>query len=158
MTDDTAAQIDALANAMSTMPGLDDTKPRAVVSAPARLRWAKELVEKWGVSIDPSKATVEVQSISPYGPHGPREVRERTGGLEDKAAEFAATQRYVETRGPAFLRANQPDLAERLRNAKTPAQRQALQDELRKKIDADPSSLISGVLKLVAGLEGSEGS
>lgn len=160
MTEPAAAQqqIDALANAMSTMPGLNDG-PRAVVSAPARRIWAKELIEKWGVSIDPAKATVEVVATGPaiLGPHGPREVREKT--LTDAAAEHAAVTRYITTKGPAFLAANQPDLADRMRAAKTSAQRAALREELRQKLADDPNSLIWQVLKLVEGTEGSaEGS
>ena len=147
MTDDVDAQIDALASAMSTMPGLKENSPRTVVSAPARRRWAKELIEKWGVSIDPAKATVEVVATGPamFGPHGPREVR-------DKTAENAAVNRYIRAKGPDFLAVNQPELAERIRAAKTPAQTKALQEELREKLKNDPNALIYQVLRAVEGI------
>jgi hypothetical protein len=146
-------QVAALSQAMSTMPGMDPTKQRTTIAAPARALWAAELIDKWGVTIDPSKATVESFSTNPaeIGNHGPQQVRERD---PNKTAEMDDLLRQ---QGPAFLRFNNPDLAARLAAAKTQPQRDALVAELREKIQNDPNSLLNNVLQLVKDTDKRDG-
>lgn len=141
-------RIDALAKAMSTMPGMDASKGRTPVNAAVRRLWAAELITKWGVSIDPSQATVEAVSTAPeqLGNVAPHTVRERVIRDED---ERAAGTAIIETDGARFLAANRPDLAAQMAAAKTPAQRTALAAELRAKILADPNSLVTDFVHLL---------
>lgn len=136
-------QIDALSRAMSSMPGMDETKGRTTIAAPARRLWATELVDKFGVSIDPEAATAEAFATNPpqMGNLGPQEVRERTDADEMTA--------YINQQGPAFLAANKPDLAARLAAAKTQPQRDALIAELKAQILSDPNNLLAGVLQAI---------
>jgi len=139
---DQAAQIDALSKAMSTIPGLDPQKGRTPVNAAVRRLWATELITKWGVSIDPSKATVEAVNNAPQlGNLGPHTVQDKT--------EKTAASQFIRENGPAFMAANQPDLHARMHAAKTPEQRAALADELRQQILSDPNSLVTDFVKLL---------
>lgn len=123
----TEQQIAALAAAMSTLPQMGG--PRLSIPPPARMMWARELVEKWGVSIDPDKATLEAVSDSPtqLGHHGPQTVRERKPLSQTAQHNLVAGARdYINT--------NFPDLAERIAAADTPAKQAALREELRREI------------------------
>lgn len=136
-------QVEALAKAMSTMPGLDPSKGRTPVNAAARRLWATELVTKWGVSIDPEVATVEAVTQAPaLGNVGPHTV-------QDKTANRAANSEVIQQTGREFLAANRPDLAERIAAAKTADQRDALADELRQKILNDPNTLVTQFVGLL---------
>jgi hypothetical protein len=138
-------QIDALAKAMSTIPGLDPTQGRTPVNAAVRRMWATELVSKWGVSIDPAKATVEAVPTAPaLGNIGPHEVRDKATDADRMAA-----NQVVRQHGPAFLAANTPDLAARLAAAKTQEQRDALAAELRDKILNNPNTLVTDFVSLL---------
>lgn len=141
-------RIDALAKALSTMPGLDPNKGRTSVNAAVRRLWATELIAKWGVSIDPTQATVEAVTTAPpqLGNIGPHTVRPKV--VRD-ADEIAAGTALIEQIGPEFLAANRPDLASQMAAAKTPAQRAALSEELRAKILADPNSLVTDFVHLL---------
>lgn len=143
-------QVAALAKAMSTMPGMDPNKGRTSVNAAVRALWAAELIEKWGVSIDPGKATVEAVSVSApqLGNVGEHEVREKV--VRD-ADEVAAGTQIIQQNGMPFLAANRPDLAARMAAAKTQAQRNELAAELKAKILADPNSLVTDFVALIDG-------
>lgn len=144
-TPEQAAQIDALAKAMSTMPGLDPQKTRTPVNAAVRHAWAAELVTKWGVAIDPNSAALEAVPTAPaLGNVGPHEIRDKVTESDRQAANA-----FVRQSGHAFLAANQPDLAARLDAAKTPAQRDALAAELREKILSNPNSLVTDFVSLL---------
>lgn len=142
-----ADQIAALAKAMSTMPGMDPNKARTPVNAAVRQAWAAELITKWGVSIDPSAATVEAVSTAPpqLGNVGPHVVQDKKANDERMAA-----NQFVRQNAPGFLEANKPDLAARLAAAKTADQRDALAAELKEKILSDPNTLVTGFLSLLS--------
>lgn len=123
------AQIAALSAAMSTMPGMGG--PRPGVPVPARMAWARELVEKWGVSIDPDQATLEAVNMNPpeMGNHGPHQVRERQP-LEPHQQELLVAN------AQDFVNTNMADLAQRIKAADTEEKRTALREELRSEIPA----------------------
>jgi hypothetical protein len=136
--------IAALSRAMSTIPGLDPNHARTPVNAAVRHAWATELVTKWGVSIDPDKATVEAVSTAPpqFGNLGPHTVRPRAQAAPDAAE-------YLRKNGPDFMAQNRPDLAARMAAAKTPEQRAALAEELRQSILANPNTLVTDFVALL---------
>lgn len=145
-------QIDALARAMSTMPGLDPSKSRTPVNAAVRRLWATELITKWGVSIDPEAATVEAVNETPaLGNIGHHKVQARAADrlAAARAADNAAGEEFIRRSGADFLAANRPDLAARLAAAKTPAQRHALAEELKTKILNDPNTLVTDFIGLI---------
>ena len=144
-------QIRALAMAMSTIPGLDPTKGRTPVNAAVRRVWAAELVTKWGVSIDPEKASVEAVNTTPgLGNHGAHEVRDRKPVTMPESEQ---ARQFMRASAPDFLAANSPDLAARIAAAKTPEQRDALAAELKEKILNDPNTLVTDFLGLLKGLD-----
>ena len=124
----TEEQVEALAKAMSTMPGLHG--PRTTVAAPARALWARELIEKWGVSIDPDQATVEAfADPTAMGSHGPQSMRER---LEAQPAEAD----YLRRQAADFIKEQMSDLGSQIAAADTPAKAAALREKLRTELPA----------------------
>lgn len=113
-------QIEALSAAMSTLPAMSG--PRPGIPPPARLLWARELIERWGVSIDPDKATLEAVNSNPsqMGNHGPRTVRDISPAVQERL--IASSRDYVN--------ANIPDIAQRIAAADTEEKKAALREEL----------------------------
>src|SRR4051812_1694362 len=157
-------QITALATAMSTMPGLDGKRQN--VPAPARRVWATELIDNWGVRIDPTKATAEwfatnqawtgaaaapmaMAAKATSATRGTQTGTRPDGTVTDEYAQMHGATQYVERMGPDFLAANNPTLAQRIAAAKTSAEKDALAAELRQQILNNPSTLVTDFVSLL---------
>lgn len=144
-------QIKALSEAMSSVPGMRQAE-RAGLGPMVRTMWATDLIDRWGVSIDPDKAKVTAVHGGGLGMgnHGPWGIEEKTRAARRDPEPNATPEQARMVLGPVMaqmLDTTQPELAARINAAKTPEQRQAMLEELRAKI---PAPIMEAALRYAA--------